>query len=99
MMERRKRQPRQPQTPNAEREDLPPTKLTFQGDRCWRFREVLGMKNRERQVAQTLERNLVSAFFDYTLAEQVLHIGQRFIDQQLGVTPIHSFTRLTEFRG
>jgi hypothetical protein len=57
------------------------------------------MKNRERQVAQTLERNLVSAFFEYTLAEQVVHIGQRFIDQQLGVTPIHSLTRLTEFRG
>jgi|GraSoi2013_100cm_1033763.scaffolds.fasta_scaffold09286_3 hypothetical protein len=57
------------------------------------------MKNRERQVAQALERNLVSAFFEYTLAEQVLHFGQRFIDQQLGVTPIQGFTRLTEFRG
>src|SRR5258708_35666734 len=94
--ERRERRQRQPErrTPGSR-----PTELTYQRDRYWRFLRSLRMKNRERQIAQALERNLVSAFFEYTLSEQVLHFGQRFIDHQLGVTPVEGFTRFTEFRG
>ena len=47
------------------------TSATATGDFLWSLR----MKNRERQVAQALERNLVSAFFEYAFAEQVLHFG------------------------